>query len=139
MSINSSSPADETAAKLTVAFPGLRQTYPFAIGQPLADTQLDPKGTARYSWKGYDVHVSVGQADYLEDDPDSDAQHRKVRAHATFLVPDVVDAVSRGHVEWDMTMPITEVVAAVIAGTTSVPDAAAALMSRTPKPEQYSA
>ncbi|MCX4404633.1 oxidoreductase subunit [Streptomyces sp. NBC_00268] len=36
-------------------------------------------------------------------------------------------------------MPITEVVAAVIDGTTSVPDAAAALMSRTPKPEQYSA
>ena len=34
---------------------------------------------------------------------------------------------------------ITEVVAAVIDGTTSVPDAAAALMSRTPKPEQYSA
>ncbi|MEU6277071.1 NAD(P)H-dependent glycerol-3-phosphate dehydrogenase [Streptomyces populi] len=34
-------------------------------------------------------------------------------------------------------MPITEVVAAVIDGTTSVPDAAAALMSRTPKPEQY--
>ncbi|MEU2588082.1 hypothetical protein ABZ612_35450 [Streptomyces avermitilis] len=36
-------------------------------------------------------------------------------------------------------MPITEVVAAVIDGTTSVPDAVAALMSRTPKPEQYSA
>ncbi|MFD8766685.1 NAD(P)H-dependent glycerol-3-phosphate dehydrogenase [Streptomyces mirabilis] len=36
-------------------------------------------------------------------------------------------------------MPVTEVVAAVIDGTTSVPDAAAALMSRTPKPEQYSA
>ncbi|MFD9285694.1 NAD(P)H-dependent glycerol-3-phosphate dehydrogenase [Streptomyces mirabilis] len=36
-------------------------------------------------------------------------------------------------------MPITEVVAAVIDGTTSVPDAAAALLSRTPKPEQYSA
>ncbi|MGW3984906.1 NAD(P)H-dependent glycerol-3-phosphate dehydrogenase [Streptomyces mirabilis] len=35
-------------------------------------------------------------------------------------------------------MPITEVVAAVIDGTTSVPDAAAALLSRTPKPEQYS-
>ncbi|MFD8737445.1 NAD(P)H-dependent glycerol-3-phosphate dehydrogenase [Streptomyces sp. NPDC059618] len=33
-------------------------------------------------------------------------------------------------------MPITEVVTAVIDGTTSVPDAAAALMSRTPKPEQ---
>ncbi|MFJ1610778.1 NAD(P)H-dependent glycerol-3-phosphate dehydrogenase [Streptomyces sp. NPDC088253] len=36
-------------------------------------------------------------------------------------------------------MPITEVVAAVIDGTTSVPEAAAALMSRTPKPEQYGA
>ncbi|MEU6272804.1 NAD(P)H-dependent glycerol-3-phosphate dehydrogenase [Streptomyces populi] len=36
-------------------------------------------------------------------------------------------------------MPITEVVAAVIDGTAGVPDAAAALMSRTPKPEQYSA
>nr|WP_168504242.1 NAD(P)H-dependent glycerol-3-phosphate dehydrogenase [Streptomyces sp. S1D4-11]QIY93048.1 NAD(P)-dependent glycerol-3-phosphate dehydrogenase [Streptomyces sp. S1D4-11] len=36
-------------------------------------------------------------------------------------------------------MPITKVVAAVIDGTTSVPDAAAALMSRTPKPEQYGA
>ncbi|MFJ5270981.1 NAD(P)H-dependent glycerol-3-phosphate dehydrogenase [Streptomyces sp. NPDC088358] len=34
-------------------------------------------------------------------------------------------------------MPITEVVSAVIAGTLSVPDAAAALMSRTPKPERY--
>ncbi|MFE5140361.1 NAD(P)H-dependent glycerol-3-phosphate dehydrogenase [Streptomyces fagopyri] len=34
-------------------------------------------------------------------------------------------------------MPITEVVSAVIAGTVSVPDAAAALMSRTPKPERY--
>ncbi|MFE2565936.1 hypothetical protein [Streptomyces mirabilis] len=29
-------------------------------------------------------------------------------------------------------------VAAVIGGTTSVPEAAAALMPRTPKPEQYS-
>ncbi|MEU8952102.1 NAD(P)H-dependent glycerol-3-phosphate dehydrogenase [Streptomyces sp. NPDC048489] len=34
-------------------------------------------------------------------------------------------------------MPITEVVSAVIAGAVSVPDAAAALMSRTPKPERY--
>ncbi|MEU3244666.1 NAD(P)H-dependent glycerol-3-phosphate dehydrogenase [Streptomyces sp. NPDC006875] len=34
-------------------------------------------------------------------------------------------------------MPITEVVSAVIAGAVSVPDAAAALMSRTPKSERY--
>ncbi|MFJ8025572.1 hypothetical protein [Streptomyces sp. NPDC096311] len=36
-------------------------------------------------------------------------------------------------------MPIAEVVAAVIDGITSVPDAAATLMSRTPKPVHYSA
>ncbi|WP_369044397.1 NAD(P)H-dependent glycerol-3-phosphate dehydrogenase [Streptomyces sp. Midd1] len=36
-------------------------------------------------------------------------------------------------------MPITEVVAAVIDGTATVADAAAALMSRTPKPEHYGA
>ncbi|MGW2612963.1 NAD(P)H-dependent glycerol-3-phosphate dehydrogenase [Streptomyces mirabilis] len=34
-------------------------------------------------------------------------------------------------------LPISEVVVAVIDGTASVPDAAAALLSRTPKPEQY--
>lgn len=36
-------------------------------------------------------------------------------------------------------MPITEVVAGVIDGTATVADAAAALMSRSPKPEHYSA
>ncbi|MGW7612177.1 hypothetical protein ACWGKW_33970 [Streptomyces sp. NPDC054766] len=36
-------------------------------------------------------------------------------------------------------MPIAEVVTAVIAGTTSVPDAVAAFLPWTPKPEQYSA
>lgn len=34
-------------------------------------------------------------------------------------------------------MPITEVVTAVIDGTATVKDAAAALMSRSPKPELY--
>ncbi|MFF2993170.1 NAD(P)H-dependent glycerol-3-phosphate dehydrogenase [Streptomyces sp. NPDC057950] len=41
--------------------------------------------------------------------------------------------------EHGVEMPITEVVTAVIDGTTTVKDAAAALMSRSPKPELYGA
>ncbi|MFD5819371.1 hypothetical protein [Streptomyces sp. NPDC127038] len=99
-----------TAAMLAAAFPGLRWAYPSAIGQALADVQLDANGTARYAWAGYEVHVSVAHEDHLDGNPESNALHRQVRAHCVLLVPGVADALSRGHVEWDMANPRPEVV-----------------------------
>ncbi len=60
----------------------------------------------------------------------------RIRLRCSHRPPTAPEARSADHSTAD---PITGVVAAVIDGTTSVPDAAAALMSRTPKPEQYSA
>lgn len=106
---DNASPVEQTAAALGAAFPGLRQVHPYVIGRLLTDVRLDAKGAARYAWAGYEIHVAVGHEDHLDDDPDSTALHRQVRAHATLLVPGVVNADSRGHVEWDMTNPRPEI------------------------------
>jgi hypothetical protein len=100
------SPAEVTAAAVAGEYPGLRQVHPHALGVPLADVRLDPSGAARYTWSGYEVHVTVGPEAHLNaDDTDSTSLQREVRAYATLLVTDVRDATTRGHVEWDMTNP----------------------------------
>ncbi|QKZ20301.1 hypothetical protein [Streptomyces chartreusis] len=103
-------PAEQTAAELAAAFPGLRQAHPYAVGRALVDVQLEPNGTARYAWAGYDVHVTVGHEDHADRDPDSTALHRQIRAHATLLVQEIFHTTPRGHVEWDMTNPRPELV-----------------------------
>ncbi|MFB7673199.1 hypothetical protein ACFC26_17495 [Kitasatospora purpeofusca] len=41
--------ADETAAAVTAAYPGLRQAHPFSLGQPLADVYVEANGGARFA------------------------------------------------------------------------------------------
>ncbi|MEW1760399.1 hypothetical protein AB0393_28295 [Streptomyces cyaneofuscatus] len=105
------SPLNETVAAVAAACPGLRRVHPHSIGVPgvtLADVRLDPKGTARYTWAGYEVLVTVGHEAHLDRDaPDSTALHREVRAQATLLLAQMVSQAaamdSFGHVEWEMT------------------------------------
>ncbi|WP_030569790.1 hypothetical protein [Streptomyces aureocirculatus] len=104
------SPLDATLSALAAACPGLRQTEPYAIGAPLADVRLTPRRTARYTWAGYEVRVSVGDEDHLDrDPPDSTVLYREVRAHAVLVVPQTAAVDGIGHVEWEMTNPRPEV------------------------------
>lgn len=105
-------PAEQTAAAVTAEFPGLRQAHPHSIGEhrPLSAVQLDGQ-TARYRWGPYDVHVTVGHEAHLDTDtPESTSLQRQIRAHATLLIHEVVDASTRGHVEWDITNPRPELI-----------------------------
>ncbi|MEU1824204.1 hypothetical protein ABZ502_17475 [Streptomyces abikoensis] len=97
------SPAEATAAAVAADYPGLRQAHPHSIGRPLADVRLDGL-SARYSWKKYDVHVTVGPEGHLNTgDVEDQSLQRQVRAHAALLVTEVRDAPAvRGHVEWEM-------------------------------------
>ncbi|MFD8609732.1 hypothetical protein [Streptomyces sp. NPDC059631] len=102
-------PLEQTVAALAEACPGLRQTDPPQFGAPLADVRLTPQRTARFSWAGYEVHVTVGHEDHLDrDNPDSTVLYREVRAHATLRVPRTVQVDGIGHVEWEMTNPRSE-------------------------------
>ncbi|WP_274036668.1 hypothetical protein [Streptomyces sp. MMBL 11-1] len=106
-----SSALDETVAALAAAHPGLRQSEPLAFGAALADVRLTPPGTARFSWAGYEVHVTVGHEDHLDrDHPDSTALYRQIRAHATLLVTQTNTVDGIGHVVWEMTNPRPDMV-----------------------------
>ncbi|MEU5137018.1 hypothetical protein [Streptomyces californicus] len=137
-----SSPLEETVAALAAAHPGLRQTEPLAFGAALADVRLTLQGTARFSWAGYDVHVTVGHEDHLDrDHPDSTALYRQVRAHATLLVPRTIGADGIGHVAWEMTNPRSEMAfpaafAVAVADRTD-PRFAAAVLSTVAKALTY--
>ncbi|MFD7663537.1 hypothetical protein [Streptomyces sp. NPDC059788] len=99
-------PAEQTAAAVAAAYPGLRQAEPHNIGDPLSTVNLNPDLTARYTWGGYDIHVAVGHEDHLNRaDVEDRSLQREVRAYATLPVPKVVDAEVRGHVEWGMRNP----------------------------------
>ncbi|MEU8543029.1 hypothetical protein AB0C52_24095 [Streptomyces sp. NPDC048717] len=98
------SPLEQTTAALDAAYPGLRRSEPQSLGEPLSDVQLTLKRTARYTWAGYEVRVSVGEEDHLDrDNPENDALYREVRAYAVLLVTDTVGVDGIGHVEWEMT------------------------------------
>ncbi|MFE3629517.1 hypothetical protein [Streptomyces goshikiensis] len=126
MTMPTSDPAEQTAASVADAYPGLRQVEPFSIGgEPLAVLRLAPNLTARYRWGGYDVHVRVGPEDHLRrDDPDDASLQRQVRAHATLLVGEVVQGKVRGHVEWEVFNPRPEIIfpAAFSAAAASLDD-----------------
>ncbi|MFD3422633.1 hypothetical protein [Streptomyces decoyicus] len=97
-------PLDKTLAALARACPGLRQVAPHTIGAPLADVQLTPQLTARFTWASYEVQVTVGHEDHLDrDDLESTVLYREIRAHAALLVPQTLDVDGIGHVEWEMT------------------------------------
>ncbi|MFE9250942.1 hypothetical protein [Streptomyces sp. NPDC007088] len=135
-------PLEQTVATLAEAYPGLRQTEPSKWGAPLADVQLTPQRTARFSWAGYEVHVIVSHEDHLDrEHPDSTALYREVRAHATFLVPRTVQVEGIGHVEWEMTNPRADVAFpvafAVAAADQADPRFAAAVLSTVAKALAY--
>ncbi|MFK0142467.1 hypothetical protein [Streptomyces murinus] len=135
-------PLDQTVAALTAACPGLRQTEPHTIGAQLADVRLTPQRTARFTWAGYEVHVTVGHEDHLDrDDPDSTTLYREVRAHATFLVPQTIQVDGIGHVEWEMTNPRAEIAFptafAAAAADQADPRFAAAVLSTVAKALAY--
>ncbi|MFJ5819362.1 hypothetical protein ACIQGT_36545 [Streptomyces sp. NPDC093108] len=95
-------PAEQAAAVIGAEYPALYQAEPSSIGtsHSLANVELTPQQTARYSCGDYDVHVAVGPEDYLNaDDPEDTALHRLVRATAVLVAPALyVDP--RAHVEW---------------------------------------
>ncbi|MFJ4700461.1 hypothetical protein ACIP5N_22220 [Streptomyces sp. NPDC088768] len=135
-------PLEQTVAALGAAHPGLRQTEPSKWGTPLADVRLTPRGTARFSWAGYEVHVVVGHEDHLDrDNPDSTALYREVRAHATSLVSRTDQAEGIGHVEWEMTNPRADmafpVAFAVAVADRADPRFAAAVLSTVAKALTY--
>ncbi|MFJ5817402.1 hypothetical protein ACIQGT_26410 [Streptomyces sp. NPDC093108] len=102
-------PLDQTLTALAAAYPGLRQTEPYKIAAELTDVRLTPQRTARFTWAGYEVHVSVGDEDHLDrDNPDSTALYREIRAYATLLIPETVAVDGMGHVEWEKTNPRPE-------------------------------
>ncbi|MGK4581764.1 hypothetical protein [Kitasatospora sp. HPMI-4] len=102
--------AEQTAAAVAAAYPGLRQRHPFSVGNRLADVQVEASGKARYAWKGYEVHVQVGQPSHLNDDPEDESLQCEVRAVAVLLATEVMGLPVRGHVEWEMTNPRPEVI-----------------------------
>ncbi|WP_332758300.1 hypothetical protein [Streptomyces sp. MT206] len=96
-------PAEQTAATVTAAYPGLRRTSPLRPGAPLTEVELDHRLTTRYSWHGYEVDVHVGPPEHLNrEDVEDTSLQRQVRAVATLVVLDVQGATAPGHVEWDL-------------------------------------
>ncbi|MFB8290652.1 hypothetical protein [Kitasatospora purpeofusca] len=81
-----STATDQIVPAVTVAFPGLRQVAPLALGSGLDQVQIDRDLTARYACGQLTVHVKVGQADHLSGDPDDESLQRRVDAHASMLV-----------------------------------------------------
>ncbi|MFB8236299.1 hypothetical protein ACFC58_07065 [Kitasatospora purpeofusca] len=101
--------ADETAAAVTAAYPGLRQAHPFSLGQPLADVHVEANGGARFAWRDYEVHVETGPPGHLNtDDVEDESLQRQVRARAVLLATETMGVPVRGHVEWEVTNPRPE-------------------------------